>query len=106
MCANPARGETRLVSESRDQGLSADSAAYRDPRVFGAEYLSEAFETDVVIKECSSAVSITFKEISCGTELNIVQEGVPFVIPPEMCYLGWQESLLSLANFVEPDFPG
>ena len=51
-------------------------------------------------------VSITLKEVSCGTELNIVQEGVPGVIPAEMCYLGWQESLLSLANLVEVDIPG
>jgi uncharacterized protein YndB with AHSA1/START domain len=48
-------------------------------------------------------VSITFKEVSCGTEWNIVQEGVPDVIPAEACYLGWQESLISLANFVEAD---
>lgn len=50
-------------------------------------------------------VSITLKEVSCGTELKIVQEGVPGVIPPEMCYLGWQESLNSLANLVEVDIP-
>ena len=51
-------------------------------------------------------VSITLKEVSCGTELNIVQEGVPDVIPAEMCYLGWQESLISLANLVEAEIPG
>ena len=51
-------------------------------------------------------VSITLKEVSCGTELNIVQEGVPDVIPTEMCYLGWQESLISLANLVEAEIPG
>ena len=50
-------------------------------------------------------MSITLKEVSCGTELNIVQEGVPDVIPAEMCYLGWQESLVSLANLVEVDIP-
>ncbi|MDQ6737944.1 MAG: SRPBCC family protein [Gemmatimonadota bacterium] len=51
-------------------------------------------------------VTITLKEVLCGTELNVVQEGVPGVIPPEMCYLGWQESLSALANLVEPDIPG
>lgn len=50
-------------------------------------------------------VTITLKEVSCGPELNIVQEGVPGVIPPEMCYLGWQESLISLATLVEADIP-
>jgi uncharacterized protein YndB with AHSA1/START domain len=50
-------------------------------------------------------VSITFKEVGCGTELNIVQEGVPDVIPAEMCYLGWQESLILLAKLVEAEVP-
>ena len=50
-------------------------------------------------------VTITLKKVSCGTELNIVQEGVPDVIPPEMCYLGWQESLDHLARLVEPEIP-
>ncbi len=50
-------------------------------------------------------VTITLKEVSCGTELNIVQEGVPAVIPAEACYLGWQESLTLLAKLVEADIP-
>ena len=49
--------------------------------------------------------SITLKKVSCGTELNIVQEGVPAVIPAEACYLGWQESLALLAKLVEPEIP-
>ncbi len=49
--------------------------------------------------------TITFTEVSCGTELNIVQEGLPEVIPLEMCYLGWQESLAQLATLVEPEIP-
>ncbi len=48
-------------------------------------------------------VSITLKKISCGTEINIVQEGVPEAIPTEACYLGWQESLVLLAKLVEAD---
>ncbi len=51
-------------------------------------------------------MSITLKEVSCGTELNIVQEGVPGVIPAEMCSLGWQESLIALGNLVEVEIPG
>ena len=50
-------------------------------------------------------VTITLKKVSCGTELSIVQEGVPAVIPPEACYLGWQESLILLAKLVEVDIP-
>lgn len=48
-------------------------------------------------------VTITLKRVSVGTEVQIVQEGLPDVIPVEMCYLGWQESLRSLARLVEPD---
>ena len=51
-------------------------------------------------------VSVTFRAVSCGTEMNVVQEGIPEVIPVEMCYLGWQESLAQLAHLVEPDIPG
>jgi uncharacterized protein YndB with AHSA1/START domain len=50
--------------------------------------------------------TITLKKVSCGTELNIVQEGIPDVIPPEACYLGWQESLALLAKLVEAEVPG
>ena len=50
--------------------------------------------------------TITLRKVSCGTEVNIVQEGLPEVIPVEMCYLGWQESLAQLATLVEPDIPG
>ena len=49
--------------------------------------------------------TIQFKKVSCGTELTITQEGVPSVIPQEMCYLGWQESLDKLKKLVEPIIP-
>ena len=51
-------------------------------------------------------VTVSLSAVSCGTELNIVQEGIPEVIPVEMCYLGWQESLAQLATLVEPEIPG
>jgi uncharacterized protein YndB with AHSA1/START domain len=50
-------------------------------------------------------VTVLLKKVSCGTELNITQEGIPDVIPAEMCYLGWQESLMQLAKLVEPEIP-
>jgi uncharacterized protein YndB with AHSA1/START domain len=49
--------------------------------------------------------TISMKQVSCGTELNIVQEGIPAMIPTEMCYLGWQESLTLLAQLVEAEIP-
>jgi uncharacterized protein YndB with AHSA1/START domain len=50
--------------------------------------------------------TVTLKQVSCGTELGVVQEGLPEAIPIEMCYLGWQESLAQLATLVEPEIPG
>ena len=50
-------------------------------------------------------VTITMKKVSCGTEMTVVQEGIPDVIPPESCYLGWQESLILLAKLVEAEIP-
>ncbi len=50
-------------------------------------------------------VTVTLKKVSCGTEVNIVQEGVPDVIPAEACYLGWQESLILLGKLVEAEIP-
>ena len=51
-------------------------------------------------------VTVSLRQVSCGTELSIVQEGIPELIPVEMCYLGWQESLEQLAKLVEPEIPG
>jgi uncharacterized protein YndB with AHSA1/START domain len=51
-------------------------------------------------------VAVSLKAVSCGTELEIVQSGIPEAIPLEMCHLGWQESLEQLARLVEPDIPG
>jgi uncharacterized protein YndB with AHSA1/START domain len=51
-------------------------------------------------------VTITLRKVSCGTELIVVQDGIPDVIPPEACCLGWQESLALLAQLVEAEIPG
>ena len=48
-------------------------------------------------------ITVTLKRVSCGAELHVVQEGLPDVIPPEACYLGWQQSLCNLAKLVEPE---
>ena len=49
--------------------------------------------------------TVKFTKVSCGTELNIIQKGIPDAIPVEMCYLGWQESLEKLKKLVEPEIP-
>lgn len=49
--------------------------------------------------------TVTLRPVSCGTEVSITQEGIPGAIPVEMCYLGWQETLLQLAQLVEPEIP-
>lgn len=50
-------------------------------------------------------VTVTLRKVSAGTDVTIVQEGLPDVIPPEVCYLGWQESLRNLSRLVEPEIP-
>ena len=49
--------------------------------------------------------TVTLREVSCGTDLTVVQEGIPAAIPAEMCYLGWQESIEKLTRLVEPEIP-
>ena len=81
---------------------------------FGGEYrelvphqrirYSDTFDNPDMPGEMETTVSL--RAVSCGTEVSIVQRGVPAAIPVEMCYLGWQESLLQLANLVEPVIPG
>jgi uncharacterized protein YndB with AHSA1/START domain len=51
-------------------------------------------------------VTVKLEPVSCGTDLSVVQENIPEVIPVEMCYLGWQESLAQFATLVEPEIPG
>jgi uncharacterized protein YndB with AHSA1/START domain len=80
---------------------------------FGGEYLelvpheriryTDRFDDPNLPGEIQTTV--TLQKVSCGTELNIVQEGVPDVIPAEACYVGWQESLNLLAKLVEPEIP-
>lgn len=81
---------------------------------FGGEYLelvpnerlryTDRFDDPALPGEIQ--VSVTLKAVSCGTELQVEQSGIPEAIPLEMCYLGWQESLQQLAALVEPDIPG
>ena len=80
---------------------------------FGGSYLelvpyvriryTDTFDDPNLPGEIQTTVSL--KKVSCGTEVNIVQEGLPDAIPPEACYLGWQESLTLLAKLVEAEIP-
>ena len=81
---------------------------------FGGEYLelvpgkrivhTDRFDDPNLPGEMITTIALV--KVSCGTELHVTQEGVPSAIPPEMCYLGWQESLELLAKLIEPDIPG
>lgn len=80
---------------------------------FGGEYLeikpnefikySDRFDDPNLSGEMTTTVQL--QKVSCGTELKVLQEGIPDVIPAEMCYLGWQESLDKLIKLVEPEIP-
>lgn len=80
---------------------------------FGGKYLdikpneflkySDEFEDPNMPGEMTTSVWLT--KVSCGTDVKIIQEGIPSAIPVEMCYLGWQESLEKLKKLVEPDIP-
>lgn len=81
---------------------------------FGGEYrelvpnqriqYTDAFDDPNLPGEMRTTIDL--RQVACGTELTIVQEGLPAAIPVEMCYLGWQESLEQLAKLVEPEIPG
>lgn len=93
--------------------MSFTNFATGHSHAFGGDYLelvpsekirySDKFDDPNLPGEMQTTV--TLAPVSCGTELNIVQEGIPPAIPVEMCYLGWQESLAQLANLVEPEIP-
>jgi uncharacterized protein YndB with AHSA1/START domain len=81
---------------------------------FGGQYLelvpnqkirhTDAFDDPNLPGEMQTTISL--RTVSCGTEVSIVQEGIPSMIPTEACYLGWQESLTLLAQLVEAEIPG
>ena len=69
------------------------------------EFLKYTDKFDNPSLQGEMVTSVWLKKVSCGTELKVIQEGIPSVIPVEMCYLGWQESLEKLAKLVEPEIP-
>jgi uncharacterized protein YndB with AHSA1/START domain len=77
---------------------------YRELVPFEKIRYTDAFDDPSLPGEMQTTV--TLKQVSCGTEFTVVQEGLPEAIPLEMCYLGWQESLEQLARLVEPELPG
>jgi uncharacterized protein YndB with AHSA1/START domain len=93
--------------------MSFTNFATGHSHAFGGRYLelvpgvcirhTDTFDDPNLPGEMQTTVSL--KAVSCGTEVTIVQEGIPEVIPPEACYLGWQESLTLLAQLVEAEIP-
>jgi uncharacterized protein YndB with AHSA1/START domain len=81
---------------------------------FGGEYLEMVPDERLVYTDVfddpnlpgQMRVTVTLKRVSVGTDLSIVQEGIPDAIPVEACYLGWQQSLQNLSRLVEPEIPG
>ena len=94
--------------------MSFTNFATGDAHAFGGEYLelvageklryTDKFDDPNLPGEM--AVTVRLKPVVCGTDISIVQDGIPDVIPLEMCYLGWQESLAQLATLVEPEIAG
>ncbi len=77
---------------------------YRELVPFEKIRYSDKFDDPNLPGEMQATITLT--KVMCGTGLNVLQEGIPEVIPVEMCYLGWQESLAQLAQLVEPNIPG
>jgi uncharacterized protein YndB with AHSA1/START domain len=94
--------------------MSFTNFTTKNSHSFGGEYLelipderirhTDKFDDPNFPGEMQTTISLL--KVSCGTEVNIVQEGIPEAIPPEACYLGWQESLTLLAQLVEPEITG
>ena len=94
--------------------MSFTNFGSKNTHAFGGKYLelvpgqklryTSAFDDKNLPGEMTTTVLL--RQVSCGTEIDVTQEGIPEVIPAEMCYLGWQESLLQLARLVEPEIPG
>ena len=114
----PPHGFTGKVHEIRAEvggryRMSFTNFSTGHSHAFGGEYLelvpgerirySDRFDDPNLPGEM--VTTITLNKVSCGTDVSIVQEGVPAVIPAEACYLGWQESLMQLAHLVEPQIP-
>ena len=112
----PPNGFTCIVHELVAKAGGQFKMSFRnfttgDSQSFGGEYLelapyeriryTDKFDDPNLPGQIQ--VTVTLRKVSCGTELHIVQEGLPDVIPPEACYLGWQESLRNLARLVEPE---
>jgi uncharacterized protein YndB with AHSA1/START domain len=91
--------------------MSFTNLATQRSHAFGGEYLElvphERLRYSAVFDDPhlpgTMQTTVTLRAVSCGTELDVVQEGIPAVIPTEACYLGWQESLVLLAQLAEPE---
>ncbi|WP_255988886.1 SRPBCC family protein [Chitinolyticbacter albus] len=100
-----AGGSFRMSFENFSTGHShAFGGQYR--KLVPGEFIQYTDKFDDPNLPGEMLVTVTLKTVSCGTAVDIEQSGIPELIPTEMCYLGWQESLVQLAHLVEPDIPG
>ena len=100
--------DARILGEK--QGIKIELVACEEVTMHGDRHrlrqlLLNLADNAVKHNEPSGCVTVSLRQVSCGTDIDIVQEGIPQVIPVEMCYLGWQESLGQLAKLVEPEIP-
>ncbi|HEY7886015.1 MAG TPA: SRPBCC family protein [Cellvibrionaceae bacterium] len=115
---NPPNGFTATVHEIEVQvggvfRMSFTNFSNGSSHTFGGKYLelvpnqlirsTDRFEASSLPGEM--LLTVALQEVSCGTEVNITQQGVPDMIPAESCYLGWQESLVLMAKLVEAEIP-
>jgi uncharacterized protein YndB with AHSA1/START domain len=97
-------GGYRMSFTNFSSGRSqAFSGRYRELVPYERIRYTDAFDDPSLPGEMQ--VIVTLREVACGTELSISQDGIPAAIPTEYCYLGWQESLMQLARLVEPTIP-
>jgi activator of Hsp90 ATPase-like protein len=87
----------------RSIGLTDEASQVRRPKPNELIRYTDKFDDPSLPGEMK--VTVTLKKVAVGTELTVVQEGIPDVIPAEACYLGWQDSLMQLANLVDPEIP-
>ena len=101
------KARTTLAAEKLPDGKAYYQAMIRKFTTLDltAEQIHQIGLSEVARIKGEMQTTITLKKVSCGTELSIVQEGLPDVIPPEACCLGWQESLTLLAKLVEAEIP-
>jgi len=96
--------KTAELNAKKTTALASRSSGGRGPAAGGSSIVATGVFDDPNLPG-EMRTTWAFKKVSVGTEVNIMRENIPAAIPPEACYLGWQESLEQLAKLVEPEIP-